>query len=86
MTDSKSNKMWGGRFEMSPSELMIEINASIGFDKAMAPQDIRGSRAHAEMLAAQGIITKADLRDIHKGLEQIEAQIAADRAEDAKFR
>ncbi len=77
MTDDKSNKMWGGRFEMSPAELMIEINASIGFDKAMAPQDIRGSRAHAEMLAAQGIIAKADLRDINKGLDQIAAQIAA---------
>jgi argininosuccinate lyase len=77
VTDSKSNKMWGGRFEMSPSELMVEINASIGFDKAMAPQDIRGSRAHADMLAAQGIISKADLRDIHKGLDQIEAQIGA---------
>ena len=77
MTEKRANKMWGGRFELSPAELMIEINASIGFDKAMAPQDIRGSKAHAEMLAAQGIITKADAREIGRGLEQVKAEIDA---------
>ena len=77
MTDKQANKMWGGRFQMSPAELMVEINASIGFDKAMAPQDIRGSKAHAEMLAAQGIITKADAREIAKGLDQVKAEIEA---------
>ena len=70
MTDKSANKMWGGRFEVSPADLMIEINASIGFDKAMAPQDIRGSKAHAEMLAAQGIIPKGDAKEILKGLDQ----------------
>ncbi len=77
MTEKRANKMWGGRFELSPAELMIEINASIGFDKAMAPQDIRGSKAHAEMLAAQGIITKADAREIVRGLDQVKAEIEA---------
>jgi len=77
VTEKRANKMWGGRFELSPAELMIEINASIGFDKAMAPQDIRGSKAHAEMLAAQGIITKADAREIGRGLEQVKAEIDA---------
>ncbi len=77
MTDKNANKMWGGRFEMSPAELMVEINASIGFDKAMAPQDIRGSKAHAEMLAAQGVISKADAREILKGLDQVRAEIEA---------
>ena len=75
MTRSDANKMWGGRFAMSPADLMVEINASIGFDKAMAPQDIAGSKAHAEMLARQGIITKADAREILKGLEQVRAEI-----------
>jgi argininosuccinate lyase len=75
VTRSDANKMWGGRFAMSPAELMVEINASIGFDKAMAPQDIAGSRAHAEMLARQGIISKADSREILKGLEQIRGEI-----------
>jgi argininosuccinate lyase len=77
VTEKQANKMWGGRFELSPAELMTEINASIGFDKAMAPQDIRGSKAHAEMLAAQGIITKADAREIARGLEQVKAEIEA---------
>ncbi|MBN9260473.1 MAG: argininosuccinate lyase [Hyphomicrobium sp.] len=67
--------MWGGRFAMSPAELMVEINASIGFDKAMAPQDIAGSKAHAEMLARQGIISKTDAREIIKGLEQVRSEI-----------
>ncbi|MEZ5850478.1 MAG: argininosuccinate lyase [Hyphomicrobiaceae bacterium] len=75
MTDKSANKMWGGRFEMSPADLMVEINASIGFDKAMAPQDIRGSKAHAAMLAQQGIITKSDAREIAKGLDQVAGEI-----------
>jgi argininosuccinate lyase len=75
VTRSDANKMWGGRFAMSPDELMVEINASIGFDKAMAPQDIAGSKAHAEMLARQGIISKADAREILKGLEQVRGEI-----------
>jgi argininosuccinate lyase len=79
MTDKSANKMWGGRFEVSPADLMIEINASIGFDKAMAPQDIRGSKAHAEMLAAQGIIPKGDAREILKGLDQVMAEIDGGR-------
>jgi argininosuccinate lyase len=71
----KSNKMWGGRFAMSPAEIMQEINASIGFDKVLAPQDIRGSKAHAAMLAEAGIITKADAKEMVKGLDQVLAEI-----------
>ncbi len=77
MTDKNANKMWGGRFALSNADLMVEINASIGFDKAMAPQDIRGSKAHAEMLAAQGIIAKADAKEIIRGLDQVMAEIAS---------
>ncbi len=77
MTDKSANKMWGGRFALSPAAIMEEINASIGFDKALAPQDIRGSKAHAAMLAEQGIITKADAREIAKGLDQIAGEIEA---------
>ena len=67
MTDKNANKMWGSRFSQSPAEVMEEINASIGFDKALAPQDIRGSKAHAAMLADAGIITKADAKEIVEG-------------------
>ncbi|MFA5901102.1 MAG: argininosuccinate lyase [Hyphomicrobium sp.] len=69
--------MWGGRFTVSPAEIMEEINASIGFDKRLAPQDIRASKAHAAMLADAGIIDKADAAAIIKGLEAVEAEIAS---------
>jgi len=69
--------MWGGRFSASPGELMQAINVSIDFDKRLATQDIRGSKAHSAMLAAQGIITKKDMRAIHKGLTEIEKEITA---------
>ena len=71
MTDNAANKMWGGRFTLSPAEIMQEINASIGFDKALAPYDIRASQAHASMLAARGIISKDDAKAIHGGLERV---------------
>jgi argininosuccinate lyase len=75
VTDKKANKMWGGRFAASPAEIMQEINVSISFDKVLAPQDIRGSKAHAAMLAETGIITKSDAREILKGLDQVAAEI-----------
>jgi argininosuccinate lyase len=75
VTDKPVNRMWGGRFAASPAEIMEEINASIGFDKRLAPQDIRASKAHAAMLAAQGIISKTDAREILKGLDQVLAEI-----------
>ena len=79
MTEKSANKMWGGRFSMSPAEVMEEINASIGFDKALAPQDIRASKAHAAMLAAQGIISKEDARKIGAGLDRVLEEIEAGR-------
>jgi len=69
--------MWGGRFSGGPSAIMQEINASIGFDKRLYREDIAGSKAHAAMLAATGVITGADSDAIHKGLDQIEAEITA---------
>ncbi|WP_072397501.1 argininosuccinate lyase [Hyphomicrobium sp. CS1GBMeth3] len=68
--------MWGGRFAASPAEIMQEINASVSFDKVLAPQDIRGSKAHAAMLGETGIITKSDTREILRGLDQVAAEIA----------
>jgi argininosuccinate lyase len=72
-----SNKMWGGRFASGPSEIMEEINASIGFDQRLAHQDIAGSTAHADMLAATGIISKSDCTRIKDGLAQIQSEIDA---------
>ena len=71
------NAMWGGRFSAKPADLMQAINVSIGFDKRLASQDLAGSRAHAAMLAEQGIISAADAAAIQTGLNDIESEIAA---------
>jgi argininosuccinate lyase len=70
-----SNRMWGGRFSAGPDAILEEINASIDFDRHLFAQDIAGSKAHASMLAAQGIITAADADKIAQGLDQILAEI-----------
>jgi argininosuccinate lyase len=70
-----ANKMWGGRFESGPAQIMREITPSIDFDKRLAGEDLTGSRAHVRMLAVQGIIAKADAETILKGLDQIEGEI-----------
>ena len=75
MTNKSANKMWGGRFAMSPAEVLQEINASIDFDKALAPFDVRASKVHAAMLGAQGIISKDDARKIAAGLDRVLAEI-----------
>ncbi|EYD72023.1 Argininosuccinate lyase [Limimaricola hongkongensis DSM 17492] len=74
MTES-SNAMWGGRFAAGPDAIMEAINASIGYDRRLAPQDIEGSRAHAAMLAAQGIIDAKDAEEIRKGLLTVLSEI-----------
>lgn len=65
------NKMWGGRFASGPDAIMEAINASIDFDKKLYAEDIAGSRAHAAMLAAQGIISPSDAQSIAEGLDTI---------------
>ncbi|WP_281984381.1 argininosuccinate lyase [Thalassorhabdomicrobium marinisediminis] len=76
MSDKKSsNAMWGGRFAAGPDAIMEAINASIGFDRRLAKQDIEGSRAHAAMLAAQGIITDTDAEAIREGLLTVLSEI-----------
>ncbi|MGF7006499.1 argininosuccinate lyase [Aminobacter sp. BE322] len=81
MSDKKaSNQMWGGRFASGPAAIMEAINASIGFDRKLYAQDIRGSVAHSEMLAETGIISAADQQKIAHGLNTILREI-----EDGKF-
>ncbi|EKX59416.1 Argininosuccinate lyase [Rhodobacter sp. AKP1] len=74
---SAANAMWGGRFAAGPDAIMQAINASIGFDKRLYAQDIRGSRAHAAMLAAQGILTSRDAEAIGEGLLTVLSEIEA---------
>ncbi|MBI5111484.1 MAG: argininosuccinate lyase [Rhodovulum sp.] len=72
-----SNTMWGGRFESGPDAIMAEINASIDFDRRLYRQDITASKAHAAMLADQGIISAADADAIGRGLDAVLAEIEA---------
>ncbi|MBJ2152410.1 argininosuccinate lyase [Paracoccus sp. IB05] len=72
-----ANQMWGGRFAEGPDAIMQAINASIGFDKRLYAQDIAGSRAHAAMLAAQGILTDSDAGVIREGLLTVLSEIEA---------
>ncbi len=69
--------MWGGRFAEGPSAVMREINASIGFDKRLWQQDLRGSLAHAAMLKAQAIIDAGDADRIIEGLHAVTAEYEA---------
>jgi argininosuccinate lyase len=72
-----SNAMWGGRFATGPDAIMEAINASIAFDQRLARQDIAGSRAHAAMLAATGILTNKDAEAIREGLLTVLSEIEA---------
>lgn len=72
-----TSRIWGGRFSGGPSEMMEAINVSIDFDKRLAKQDIRGSRAHCAMLVAQGILSKEDGNAIMDGLLRIEKEISS---------
>ena len=74
-----ANRMWGGRFAEGPDAIMQAINASIGFDRRLHAQDIAGSRAHAAMLAATGIIEPSDARAIEEGLLTILSEIEGGR-------
>lgn len=69
--------LWGGRFEAGVAEVTQEFGASLPVDKHLYKQDIAGSKAHAKMLAAQGIISAEDEQAIAKGLTGIEQDIDA---------
>jgi len=71
----KANTMWGGRFASGPDAIMTAINASIGFDQRLYAQDIAGSRAHAAMLAATGILDPSDATAIREGLLTVLSEI-----------
>ena len=72
-----SNRMWGGRFDSAPDAIMEDINASIGFDRKLAKQDIAGSKAHVAMLAKTNIVPQEDAEAIAVGLDQVGEEIEA---------
>jgi len=83
MTDqfSKKSEAWSARFNEPVSDLVKRYTASVFFDNRLAKADIQGSLAHAEMLAAQGIISAADRAEIERGMAQILAEIEAGKFE-----
>ncbi len=74
-------KLWGGRFAKETHHLVEDFHSSIGFDRRLYRQDIRGSQAHARMLGRQGIITPAEAEQIVQGLAEILADIEAGRVQ-----
>ncbi|CDP11505.1 unnamed protein product [Coffea canephora] len=73
----KEVKLWGGRFEESVTDAVENFTESISFDKVLYKHDIMGSRAHASMLAHQGLISEKDRDSILRGLDEVERQIEA---------
>ncbi|MDD4505841.1 MAG: argininosuccinate lyase [Sulfurospirillaceae bacterium] len=73
------SKLWAGRFTKSGAKLLDEFNASLPFDKKLYAEDIKGSIAHATMLAKQGILTADEALSIEKGLIQIKQEIEDDQ-------
>ncbi|MBP9566733.1 MAG: argininosuccinate lyase, partial [Sulfurospirillum sp.] len=69
------SKLWSGRFAKSGAQLLDEFNASLPFDKKLYEEDIKGSIAHASMLAKQNILTQEEAEQIAKGLIQIKQEI-----------
>ncbi len=77
----KKSQAWSALFSEPMSELVKRYTASVGFDQRMWKADIAGSLAHAEMLAAQGIIGTDDLAAIERGMAQIREEIEGGRFE-----
>ena len=71
----KKSQAWSALFSEPMSELVKRYTASVDFDKRLWQADIAGSLAHADMLAAQGIIGAQDLADIQRGMAQVKAEI-----------
>jgi argininosuccinate lyase len=75
----KKSQAWSALFSEPMSELVQRYTASVGFDRRLAAADIAGSLAHAEMLAAQGVISGDDHAAIQRGMATIAADIEAGR-------
>ena len=79
MSNDATAKPWGGRFSESTDAFVERFTASVSFDQRLALHDIRGSLAHAEMLAHAGVLTDQEFGAISAGLSDIRAEIEAGR-------
>jgi len=71
-----TSKLWGGRFSEATDSFVQRFTASVNFDQRMAAEDIAGSRAHADMLCAVGVLSAEELAEIQGGLNQVEQEIS----------
>ncbi|MDP1775792.1 MAG: lyase family protein, partial [Moraxellaceae bacterium] len=78
---TSSSSMWGGRFSEATDKFVAEFTASVQFDQRMYRQDIRGSIAHATMLAKVGVLSEADRDLIVSGLQQVQQDIESGQFE-----
>ncbi|MFW6045165.1 MAG: argininosuccinate lyase [Planctomycetota bacterium] len=72
---SKDDKLWGGRFQKEMDEKVEQFTESVSFDKRLYRQDIRGSIAHAQMLARCGFLSDSELVQVRSALEEIQEEI-----------
>lgn len=79
MGEEGKQATWGGRFSERPDALMERIGESVSFDQRLAAHDVRGSKAHAAMLASVGILSEAEARAIREGLDALLGEIGAGR-------
>ena len=63
--------LWGGRFASGPADVMAALSKSTDFDWRLAPYDVRGSRAHARVLARAGLLSESELRDMLAALDEL---------------
>jgi argininosuccinate lyase len=76
---TERGKAWSGRFEKATAASLEAFSSSVHFDRQLWRQDIRGSLAHAEMLAGQGILSPSELESLRSGLQAIHAEFEAGR-------
>ncbi|KAA1376211.1 argininosuccinate lyase [Aeromicrobium fastidiosum] len=74
---STSAALWGGRFASGPSPELVELSRSTHFDWRLAPYDLAGSRAHAVVLQAAGLLSRDDLTTLIAGIDALEAEVAS---------
>ena len=74
-TDNSTSDLWGGRFTEATDAFVQRFTASHEFDRLMASHDIRGSRAHCDMLTKVGVLTEEERASIHQGLDQVAEEI-----------
>jgi argininosuccinate lyase len=75
MTDNGATRLWGGRFEGGPADALARLSLSVHFDWRLARYDLRGSRAHARVLASAGLLSDSELESMLKALDDLDAAV-----------